>query len=536
MSVKNRLRLLILGLDGLNWQLLDPLLEAGVMPHLARLRREGSWGTLASVLPTQSATAWASFITGQNPARHGVLDFMVRQADGTYRHAKPHPETTLWHHLGRKGLTVGILNFPVTYPPDPVNGFLVSGMLTPKGHTFTYPPSLGEELLTEVPAYRIDLEWQLYKGREHALLDDLVHMTRQRARAARLLWDRFAPHCLFVAFTEPDRLQHALWQHLDPAHPRYQAVRADSFAGSIHAFYSTLDQAIGDLTAGLNPDTPILILSDHGFQSANWQFQVNEWLAGCGWLVHQQGRSRLVNLVRRLDTPWVRHVRRRLVQDVSRHVNAFAPGGTIDWEQTVAFCPWNEQQAVRLNVRGREPHGIVDPGADAARLVDEIRQALLAATDPRTNLPVVDRVWKGQELYHGPFVGQMPDLVFSLKPPFAASPLSPELWGSTRWGSGDHSLEGLFVAWGEAVAPGRVEGASLIDVAPTALHLLGQPVPSSMDGQVLTGVMTDTFLAAHPVRFEDIPIPPPVFPSGGEALTAQEQAEVQERLRGLGYL
>jgi predicted AlkP superfamily phosphohydrolase/phosphomutase len=536
MSIKNRLRLLILGLDGLKWELLDPLLGKGVMPHLARLRREGAWGTLTSVLPTQSATAWASFITGQNPARHGVFDFMVRQTDGTYRHAKPHPETTLWHHLGRGGLQVGVLNFPVTYPPDPVNGFLVSGMLTPRGRTFTFPPSLGDELLAEVPDYRLDLEWQLYQGRERALLRDLVQMTRQRATVAHYLRDRFEPHCLAVAFIGPDRLQHALWQHLDPSHPRHDAVRAETLAGAIYAFYAALDEAVGELTTGIATSTTVLILSDHGFQSAYWQFRVDDWLAGHGWLAHQAGSSRLVRLARRLDTPWVRHVRQRLIKDVSRHLNALAPGGTIDWGRTVAFSPWNEQQAVRLNVRGREPSGVVAPGPDFERLRDEIQQALLETREPRTNMPVVDRVWKREEVYHGPFMEQMPDLIFSLRPPFAASPLHQELWGPTGWGSGDHSLEGLFVAWGEAAARGQIEGANLIDVAPTALYLLGRPVPSSMDGKVLTSALTEAFVAANPVRFEDTPLSPAAQPSTGEELTAEEQAEVQDRLRGLGYL
>jgi predicted AlkP superfamily phosphohydrolase/phosphomutase len=536
MSVNNALRLLILGLDGLNWELLDPLLEAGVMPHLARLRREGTWGTLTSVLPTQSATAWASFITGQNPGRHGVFDFMVRQPDGTYRHAKPSPETTLWYHLGRGGLQVGVLNFPVTYPPDPVNGFLVSGMLSPKGRTFTSPPSLGDELLAEVPDYRLDLEWQLYKGREQALLRDLVQMTLRRAEAARYLRDHREPDCLAVAFIGPDRLQHALWKHMDPAHPRHDPVEAEAFTRAIHGFYAVLDQAIGELMAGIAPDTMVLILSDHGFQSASWQFRVDDWLAGHGWLVQQVGSSRLVRLARRLDTPWVRHVRQRLIKDVSRHLSALAPGGAVDWTSTAAFSPWNEQQAVRLNVQGREPDGIVAPGTAYERLRDEIQHALLATREPRTNLPVVDRVWKREELYHGPFVEQMPDLVFCLKPPFAASPLQQKQWGATGWASGDHSLEGMFVAWGEAVAQGRIVGAELIDIAPTALYLLGLPVPSSMDGQVLTGALTEAFVAANPVRVEDNPASPLEYPPMGKELTAEEQAEVRERLRGLGYL
>jgi len=601
-------RLLIIGLDGLNWQLLEPLIEAGIMPNLARMRREGAWGPLTSVIPTQSATAWASFITGQNPARHGVQDFMVRQADGSYRHAKPARASTLWHYVGRSGLSVGVFNFPVTYPPDPVpaGGFLVSGMLSPKGRTFTYPPTLGDEMLAAVPAYRLDLEWQLYSGREGALLRDLTEMTRQRAKAACYLQDRYAPTLLAVAFIGPDRLQHALWRHLDPAHPNYDAARwtarshqpclpaprpqraraqvegrpggthtaeaacpvrrhrvlrrsrcrhaerrQAALTEALHEFYAALDEAVGQLLASTGDGTTVIALSDHGFQPAAWQFRVDDWLAERGWLTRQAGRSGLERMARRLDTPWVRSVRRRLVKDISRHLTAFAPGGSIDWPHTVAFSPWSAQQGIRLNVIGRDPMGIVPQGTGYQRLRDEIYQALLETVEPRSGRRVVDRVWRREELYSGPFFDAMPDLCFSLRPGFAASPTQERLWAATGWASGDHSLEGMFIAWGPGVrqpvlpasgeqgsrgSRGQVAGAELIDVAPTALYLLGLPVPDSMDGKVLTAALDAAFVEANPLRREEAEVLLPEASSIGQTLTAEEQVDIQERLRGLGYL
>jgi predicted AlkP superfamily phosphohydrolase/phosphomutase len=525
--------LLIVGLDGLSWQLLDPFLASGAMPHLARLKSEGAWGPLTSVIPTQSATAWASFITGQNPARHGVLDFMVRRADGSYYHAKPHPGATLWQYAGRAGLRVGVFNFPVTYPPDPVNGFLVSGMLSPKGRTFTHPPGLGDELLSAVPGYRLDLEWQLYAGREGALLRDLTEMTRLRGAAACYLQAHYPCDLLAVAFIGPDRLQHALWRHLDPTHPHHSAAEAALLSGDLRRFYSTLDEALGGLVRGAGDRATVIVLSDHGFQSAAWQFRVDAWLAERGWLAWQAGRSRVQRWLRKLDTPWVRHVRRRLVKDVSRHFSPYSPGGSVDWSRTVAFCPWTEQQGIRLNVKDREPAGIVSPESYEP-LRQEIRHALLEATDPRSGQKVVDRVWRREELYQGPFFDRMPDLVLALRPGFASGPTQQRLWAATGWASGDHSLEGILVAWGHGVAPGPVTGAELIGVAPTALYLLDQPVPTTMDGKVLTHVFSAPFVASRPVRFEAAPesTPPPT----AQALTLEEEADIQDHLRGLGYL
>jgi predicted AlkP superfamily phosphohydrolase/phosphomutase len=539
-------RLLILGLDGLSWPLLEPLLAAGVvrpgspqvMPNLAQLRRESAWGPLTSVVPTQSAAAWATFLTGQNPARHGVVDFTVRQPDGRYRHAKPHPASTFWHHLARAGLRVGVFNFPVTYPPDPVpeGSFLVSGMLSPQGRTFTQPPALGAELLAAVPGYRLDVEWQLYAGRPEALLDDLTAMTRQRGRAAVYLREQYNPDCLAVAFIGPDRLLHALWADLDPAHPLHDADRAAALRPGIHAFFRALDEAVGDLVSAVG-GAAVLVLSDHGFQAAAWQFRVDDWLAGQGWLTRQAGRSRLERWARRLDQPWVRRVRKRLVTDISRHLTTFAPGGTLDWARTLAFSPWNAQQGIRLNVRGREPQGIVEPGGAYEALRDEIQQALLAAVEPHSRQRVVDRVWRREEIYAGPYFESMPDLVFSLRPGFASSPMQPGLWDNTGWGTGDHSLEGLGLVRGPGVVPGRLDGAALVDVAPTALYLLGRPVPDEMDGQVWVGALDPAWLAARPVRRETVAGAVPVAPEiAGEALSPAEEAELQARLQGLGYL
>ena len=530
-------RLLILGLDGLSWPLLEPLLAAEVMPNLARLRREGAWGPLTSVVPTQSAAAWATFLTGQNPARHGVVDFTVRQPDGSYRHAKPHPASTFWHHLAQAELRVGVFNFPVTYPPDPVpaGSFVVSGMLSPLGRTFTQPPALGADLLAAVPGYRLDVEWQLYAGRPEALLDDLTAMTHQRARAACYLRDRFDPDCLAVAFIGPDRLLHALWADLDPAHPRHAAERAAALRPRIHGFFRALDEAVGESVAAAGNGATILVLSDHGFQAATWQFRVDDWLESQGWLTRQAGRSRLERWARRLDRPWVRRVRKRLVTDISRHLTTFAPGGTLDWRRTVAFSAWNAQQGIRLNVRGREPQGVVEPGGAYEALRDEIQQALLAAVEPRGGQRVVDRGWCREEVYTGPHFESMPDLVFTLRPGFASSPLQPGLWDSTGWGTGDHSPEGMGLLRGPGVVPGRLDGAALIDVAPTALHLLGRPVPDEMDGQVWVGALDPAWLAARPVRREAGAVPL-ASEIAGEALSPAEEAELQARLQGLGYL
>ena len=534
------MRLLLLGLDGLNWPLLEPLLAAGLLPTLARLRREGVAAPLLSVLPTQSAAAWASFMTGQQPVVHGVFDFLARQPDGAYRHAKPAPGSTLWAWLNRAGYRVGAINFPVTYPPDPVQPFQVSGMLSLEQPPFTQPPTLAADIRRAVPDYRLDLEWQLYADRPAALLADLTQMTQARVRLVETLAARYTLDVLAVAYISPDRLLHALWWMLDPTHPAADARLAAVLQPAWETYWRTLDEAVArTLAAADGANAAVFIVSDHGFQAAVWQFRVNEWLAQQGWYRSQAGRGRLTSLLRRLDTPSVQHWRRRLIKDVSRHVGFLAPGAATDWPRTLAFCPWNTQQGIRLNLIGRDPHGQVAPGAAAERLLAEIEQALRAARFG--GQPLVGGVVRTAELLTGPAGAisslaqpdQLPDLLFWLNPPFAGNLQTPGLFTRTGWASGDHALDGLLLAWGRGIAAPTTSLSPtprLIDMAPTVLHSLGLAVPETMQGRVLTELLQST--AA--VRYQ--PAAPDLDPSTQAALDDSETADLQERLRGLGYL
>jgi predicted AlkP superfamily phosphohydrolase/phosphomutase len=225
-----------------------------------------------------------------------------------------------------------------------------------------------------------------------------------------------------------------------------------------------------------------------------------------------------------------------LIKDISRHLTVLAPGGTLDWSQTVAFSPWNAQQGVRLNVRGREAQGRVEPGVEYEVLRDRIHQALLTCAEPKTGRRVIDQVWRREEIYDGPRLESMPDLVFALRPGFASSPLQPGLWDSTGWATGDHSLEGLTLARGAGIVPGSLEGAALVDVAPMALYLLGQSVPEAIDGRVWREVLDPAWLAARPVCRAVGGEAPAVLEEAGPVLSRGEAAELEDRLRGLGYL
>ena len=556
-------RVLVIGIDGLNLDLIFRLLPADTLPTLHSLIAKGAVGDLRSVFPTHSAAAWASFITGQTPAAHGIFDFTVRLPDGHYRHAKPDPTQTLWHRLGEQGFRVGIFNFPVTFPPDAVNGWLVSGMLSPDVQRFAYPPTLADEINHAFPDYQLDVEWLRYENRPADLLRALTAMTRQRGEVARYLLKREPLDFFAIAFIATDRAQHALWRFLDAAHPFYDEKEAVALLPAIHEFYRSLDTAIASLMEMASPETLVILLSDHGFQAAAWQFHANDWLSKQGWLKFKPSAGKLERWMRRLDTPRLRSLRKRLFTDISRHVPAFTPGGTIDWPRTRAFCPWNFHQGIRINVQGRDPYGVVGPGDEYENLREEIAIGLQQLRFPERGEAVVAAVFRREELYEGPYLEAMPDIIFDLRPNFAPGIHRQTLFEATGWVSGDHSSTGFVLLAGTGVSPGKIEAARLIDLAPTVLHAFGIPIASTIQGKPLrnsssernsvtvvpsssgrnSGTVvpssSDIERAANHVRdtvkSAALPFAIAETPPSAE-LSSQEEGQMLERLRNLGYL
>jgi predicted AlkP superfamily phosphohydrolase/phosphomutase len=217
----------------------------------------------------------------------------------------------------------------------------------------------------------------------------------------------------------------------------------------------------------------------------------------------------------------------------------------IDWRRTQAYSLGNVGQ-IYLNVAGREPAGAVQPGAEYDRVREEIIARLQTLADPATNELVVETVYQREELYHGEYLDKAPDIVFL--------PRRLEYFGfgeyefgshriieSMRRGiSGTHRMNGIFMAYGAAVQPGAtVHDASLVDLAPTILHLMGEPVAAHMDGRVL-----DEMLAAEPVASASRRNPPTdtlsngrsASGSAGETLSAEDKKILADRLRSLGYV
>jgi predicted AlkP superfamily phosphohydrolase/phosphomutase len=538
-------RLLILGLDGKSWRLTQKLVADGRMPTLGKILAEGSSGPLYSTVPDVSPTAWASFMSGKNPGQHGVYGFGMK-VFGSY-FLEPFssrgriPVQSLWGALSAKGKRVAVINVPMTYPPEPVNGIMISGFGTPDdtGNRFVYPPELIDELRSKLGPYILDVHWNQYeKLGIPALIDANRKMTESRTKYGLEILNRETWDLFMLAYVSTDRLQHCLWQYLEPEKPltpEEQSIRTE-----LLDYYDYLDRCIADFMAAA-PDANVMIMSDHGFGPCTTAVHVNTWLAEQGlltWNVANEKRMWLrpiAALAKRLGLNRASFGRmaKRLGMDEYKHLEKLSHrSNNMDWSRTKAFS--YTPSGIYVNLKGRERTGIVEPGAEAEKLMDEIKERLLDLRDPATGQRVIYRVARGHEVYSGPRLEMAPDLVivesdtkymlnFNLYRTRA-------VFESTAWRSGNHEPEGLVLACGPDVAPKqRIQRAELIDLCPTALHMLGEPVPDDIDGRVISEMLVGSESVVS-VAAGSQPL------DTGPVMSEQEQAEVFERLKGLGYI
>lgn len=553
------MKVLVIGLDGVTFDLIGPWIESGELPTLQRLVRKGASGRLRSTLPPISSSSWMSFATGVNPGKHGVVDFVYPGTNSyqvTMVNAKSCRTRSIWNWLNDAGRRVGLLGIPTTYPPEAVDGFLVSGFLAPGPDSdWAYPPELKDELKTELGAFLLSPD-ERYRSSRYLdrFLDDLTTSVENRTQAALYLlrtkpWDLFT-----VVYWDTDMVQHETWRLLDPRHPRHDPAEAATYREQILAFHRKVDADIGRLLEAVQAEKDLLVvvMSDHGFGPAHSFFLTNNWLASLGLLKFKRGPwtafKRLLfrlgftplNTFRLVKALGLGSLRKkvRFQQKAGLLNRIFLSFDDVDWARTQAFSIGSFGQ-IYINLAGARPQGIVQPGAEYEAVKERIVQAALTLRHPQTGSRLIERVYRREEIYRGPYVERAPDLI--VQPwgweymafghaDFGSNRLVEPITGL----SGHHRPDGIVILAGPGVRPGiQLENASILDLTPTILHTMGTPVPQDLDGRVLSEAFEPSSPAAAPVVFSQANIyrDTPAAPD----LSDDEMAEVQDKLRGWGY-
>lgn len=537
-------RLILLGLDGATFQLLDPLMDEGVLPNLKTILQVGSRGILNSTMPPSTAPAWVSSVTGVNPGKHGCFDFRG-PLDADRRRplidSRAIRTIPLWSILNQHGRRAGIVNLPVSYPPQPLDGFMITGMMTPGADVaYTYPPALQERL----GDYVIDLKSQAYEivsvDDARRFLHDASTMFERRWQASTRLIDEEDWDLFMVVFVVFDRIQHRLWKYLDPRNELAHTPDGQRVREAALAVYRRVDERLGSLLLHLRTNTSALVISDHGFGPMNAFFNVNRWLADQGLLSLAAAgsfRSRLFRLAADLGARPA--VRRLLPGAVDRRIREQIRGqrtllkqsieDKVDWALSAAYFPSNLEQAIYLLAE------------EETTLRERIVDGLRALTLPRDGQPLVDEIYFREDLFHGPAAHQAGSIYLKCRD-FAV--LGNAQLGRDKWFTyldadprGFHRSEGILIAVGPNFRAGaRLAPASIVDVTPTALHVLGLPVPAYMDGQVVEEAFTPAYRADHPVIRDEDASPEPGPGLAASDFSDQEADLIAGRLRALGYL
>jgi predicted AlkP superfamily phosphohydrolase/phosphomutase len=522
-------RVLVIGWDGADWRTLDPLLEAGALPNLAGLIQSGGRAVLRSTLPTHSWSAWPSFLTGVDPDDHGVYDILEargqsgRQYPVSFRSIR---ERTFLADLTRAGVETVMVNVPLTFPPPPVKGKLIAGGVLPKRRTFTYPETLEAELAGAGAAWPINgTSWVTFRNRPEPLLEEAERFIRARQKACEHLLDTTDWRVACLVFVETDRIQHCLSRYISPDHPEYLELSQTALAGKVRDLYRLLDECLGRLLARARSEDLILFMSDHGMQSCTGAVNMDRLLEQLGFLEFSATNAVLGPM------QWgpVRTLARKVYDVLGLHGKVALPQ-SVNWSKTKAYTSVRSTgEGISVNLAGREPRGIVDP-ADYETVRDRVAEAVSSFVDPRTGRNPVGRVWRREEVFKGRYAGEAPDLLLEPAPLYslthARSAVEP-----ADWLSGDHRVEGVLAAAGGQVDPPALpETARLVDLAPTILAAVGAPASVRHSGSVLSAVVGgDRAVVATESESEGTP-------RAQEELDDTEAAELEEHLRGLGYL
>ena len=544
-------RMLIIGLDGATFSVIDPLVEEGLLPNLASYIAKGASGHMLSTVPPISGPSWISLATGRKPESTSIYDFTYRKGEGyELQHISSvnYAGRSVWDYLSRAGKTVGVLNYPMCFPPYEVNGFLAVGLGTSEDNEFTFPRELKEELNTaaggkyeiavgyhdaryeDVELFLTDLERVLKKK-----LQAVIHLAKEKT------WDFF-----WVVLSETDWLQHLMWRHIDERHSLHEGQKSRELHERFKQLWIQIDQTIGELADIAGEQSNLIVHSDHGFGPNEAVFKLNVWLEREGYLVWRKGQKKVLGDAKAQFLSHCKALAKAIklhklapkLYDYGRATKKKLRERTIehiDLEKSIAFDPGHTIPFGGIYINDR----LADTTEKKKEILQEIEQKLRDLAN--TNDVNID-IWLKSDLpNHESNSG--PDIIIGidnwrcvvLKDPLEGDVFERRPYSSRHTGS--HRMEGIFIAAGPDIQNSHIENLQLCDLAPTVLHLFDIPTPSGMDGHVRTDVISGDYLAHHPVGVQG-----ESAQAGAEAaeptrnMTQEEQDLIQQQLKDLGYM
>lgn len=445
-------KVLLIGFDGVSFDKIAWLVKKEKLPNFAKFIEKGCTGTMMSTIPPISAPAWASLVTGMNPGKHGIFFFLT--PDEHVVLSDRIVGKTLWDIIGNSGRRVIVVNMPLTYPPYPVNGVMISGFPCPSNTLSVYPKRLTNKLNEAVPEYMVDSPHKApgYVGmNKHEFFNELCDVTEKRLDMTLFLMKEYEWDFCVVVFTSPDRVQHVFWNEDSEYLLRY---------------YEVLDSVLGRLDR--KNEVVTFVVSDHGFETHSISFGINNWLQKQGFLKTKGALSkketfRVIDTLRRVMPS---RIKKLLPSDVRKKVRS----PQIEYSHTLAYSPF--------------PSAIISQST----CKEQIRELFY-------ELDFVEKVYDKEEIYKGGHLKDAPDLFLALKDGYESKVWAKDVievvkkppknkTSKTGTHQGILAQKAVFMAKGKNIRKGRMN-LEIVDVAPTILKIMQIPKPPVMDGKVL---------------------------------------------------
>lgn len=502
----DRKKLVIIGLDGATYQIIENLISKNKLTFFKNLIQKGIHGKIKSTIPVNGASSWASFFAGKNPGRHNIYDYL------SYKNSPASPiiinknsikAPMLWDIANKHDLKTFFFNIPILAEPVPVNGVMVTGFLTPQEKCYAYPESVYEELEKLDHVFDCGVNGHLKPNVYFKMMLNIFK--KQMEFFSRKIqttdWD-----LVFATFNLLERIQRVFWDD-------------DS---KIEEAYSIIDSELHAISERLEKSCHLIVLSNYGYSSVNRKFFVNEWLWERKFLQrnistqktmitdvdeiifnHKNGHVPFITEILTKSGFTKSNIRSILPTDISELLKTAVPKAIkkmfhreyldINWKKTQAYFVSENLQGININTKGREPNGIVNPGDDYEKLIDKIISELYHLKDPFSLENVVDDVFRKEELFCGDCLDEAPDIIlvpfqnkYALDPNKRNSRLSIGPTNDDNPIKAQRNREGTLFLSGPNIKQGvKIHGITIYDLLPTILSLLNIDYNDDFDGKIL---------------------------------------------------
>lgn len=571
---KTKPKVMVIGLDGATFTNLKPWMEEGILPNLKFLVENGASGKLKSTVPCLSSLAWTSFMTGVNPGKHGVFGFVKPFKDKTYKKelfsSRDIKAKTIFEILSDYGNVSGAVNIPMTYPSFKINGFMITCGLTTPGTdvNFTYPEDLFERAGLRKSEYVLNVNSRDYCAEEkEKFFLDLIKCTEKRKEVSFKLMDRYDWDFFTIVFGGTDWIQHFFWHLIDPKHIEYNQDEAERFLPLIKRCYQKLDSIVGEFINRMDKNTSLFIISDHGFgpwrktislqnllrQNSLFCYKDESFLSRSSGIhgkirkfLHQN--SALYRKAKAMIKPAACKLskkpgKEKMPEDKIKMRFGFGLNErywqNIDWQRTVAYAGYTNN-TVYLNLKDREPGGIIDSNGEYEQTRDKIIDIISNLREPDSGDKLKVKIYKKEKIYSGPYSQAGYDLCFEVENGgyvLRSHAFAKDIFSENPGWTGTHTRDGIVIAYGGNLKKTHcIKNARIMDIAPTALYLLGVPVPDDMDGEMLKDVINDDYLRQTPVKHQKFSERDEEIKPRRDIGHKEDMAKVEKRLADLGYI